>query len=187
MRNSDADIIADLYHRVAELERRVAHKKLTGKVTDVDGERGRVRIDLGRDDDGNVVKSGWMPVQELAAGSLKTSFLPTVGEQVDAVSETGDMTDAYASMSLPSKDNPRPHNKPGEGVFERGPMRIEMTEDRIILKVGSAKVTIRDGKIVLEASEVHLGGEGGKLLHRKGDRDSRGDVAVESATKVFAI
>lgn len=49
------------------------------------------------------------------------------------------------------------------------------------------------GKIVLEAPEivlkgnVHLGDEGGALVHRKGDVDSDGDAAVGSASKVYAV
>lgn len=176
------DALADLYHRIAELERRLSNTKRTGKVTDVDGAKGLVRVDLGRDDDGNVVKSPWIKPQEIAAGGLKSSFLPTVGEQIDVISENGDMTDAYASMSLPSKDNKRPHDKPGEGVFEKGPMRIEMAEDRIILKVGNAKIAIRDGEIVAEvagaktvlvaseitheAGQVHVAGKGGPTTTR---------------------
>lgn len=42
-------------------------------------------------------------------------------------------------------------------------------------------------KIILEAPEVHLGGEGGQLVHRLGDVDTAGDAAVGSATKVFAV
>lgn len=52
--------------------------------------------------------------------------------------------------------------------------------------VGSAKVTIVAPTIVLEG-EVHLGGEGGQKVHRKGDVDSDGDVAAGSASKVYAV
>lgn len=52
--------------------------------------------------------------------------------------------------------------------------------------VGAAKVTIVAPTIVLEGN-VHLGGEGGQLVHRKGDKDSDNDVAVESASKVYAV
>ena len=73
--------------------------------------------------------------------------------------------------------NPRPHDKAGEGVITVGNTRIQFTGDR---------VTITSPTIVLEG-DVHLGGEGGQLVHRKGDVDSDGDAAVGSATKVYAI
>lgn len=52
--------------------------------------------------------------------------------------------------------------------------------------VSAGKFTQTAPNIVLEA-DVDLGGEGGELLHRKGDKDSDNDVAVESATKVRAV
>ena len=50
----------------------------------------------------------------------------------------------------------------------------------------SGTITIKAAKIVLEG-EVHLGGAGGKLVHRKDDLDSDGDSAVGAATKVYAV
>lgn len=61
-------------------------------------------------------------------------------------------------------------------VFEK---RIEVVTEVYHVKASS--------KIILESPEVHLGAEGGQLVHRKGDEDSDGDAAVGSATKVFAV
>lgn len=52
--------------------------------------------------------------------------------------------------------------------------------------VHGTEVRIVAPKIVLEG-EVHLGGDGGELVHRKGDVDSDGDTAVGSAAKVYAL
>ncbi len=54
------------------------------------------------------------------------------------------------------------------------------------ITMSGGKVHIKSGTIVLEG-DVHLGGEGGQLVHRKGDADSSGDLAVGSATKVYAF
>lgn len=48
-------------------------------------------------------------------------------------------------------------------------------------------VRLKAPKIVLEADEVHLGGEGGPRVHRIGDVDSDDDTAVSGATKVYAV
>lgn len=61
---------------------------------------------------------------------------------------------------------------------------------------GKGKLTLStggEGKIVIEGDkvtlygEIHLGGEGGQKVHRKGDTDSDGDTAVGSASKVYAV
>ena len=61
-------------------------------------------------------------------------------------------------------------------LFEK---RVEVVTETFVVRASV--------KIVLEAPEVHLGAEGGQLVHRKGDVDSAGDAAVGSATKVYAV
>src|SRR5690606_17115602 len=101
---------------------------------------------------------------------------PTVGEQVNVVSESGDLTDAEIDMSIPSTANPRPHDG-AEAVITKGSSRITLGDDAVVISAT---------KIVLQG-EVHLGGEGGALVHRRGDADSDGDTAVGSASKVYAL
>jgi hypothetical protein len=58
---------------------------------------------------------------------------------------------------------------------------------------GDTSVLITGDRIELTATTivlsgaVHLGGEGGALVHRKGDVDSDGDIAEGAATKVYAV
>lgn len=170
-------IIVDLLHRTEELERKVENRRRKGTVTEVDAEKGLARVKIDTDANGQAVKTPWIPWKEAAMGAIKTHFPPSVGEQVEIVSENGDLTDAVIDTSIPSNANPRPHDKAGEGVITVGNTRIQFTGDR---------VTITSPTIVLEG-DVHLGGEGGQLVHRKGDVDSDGDAAVGSATKVYAI
>lgn len=47
-------------------------------------------------------------------------------------------------------------------------------------------ITIKGPTITLDG-EVHLGGGGGKLVHRKDDIDAAGDVAITSASRVYAV
>lgn len=171
------DILADLYKRIADLERRVQNKKRTGLIHEVDAKKGLARVKLGEDDNGKPYLTGWLPWKEVAMGGIKTHFPPAVGEQVEVVSESGDLTDALIEASIPSNENGRPSDKGDEAVITLGDTRITIRGDR---------VTIKSGTIVLEGT-VHLGGEGGQLVHRKGDVDSDGDTAVGSASKVYAI
>lgn len=167
--------VADLYRRLAEVERRNRNRKRTGKIAEIDFENGLARVELSTQD-GKPYLSPWMPWKEIASGGIKSHIPPTIGEQVDVVSESGDLTDAVIDMSVPSSANPRPHDGP-EAVITKGDSRITISDDAFV---------IRAGKIVLDG-EVHLGGEGGEPVHRKGDADSDGDLAVGSATRVFAL
>lgn len=167
--------VADLYRRLGEVERRNRNRKRTGKVAEVDYKKGLARVELSAQD-GKLYLSPWMPWKEVASGGIKSHIPPTVGEQVDVVSESGDLTDAVIDMSTPSSSNPRPHDGP-EAVITKGDSRVTISDGAVHIKAG---------KIVLEG-EVHLGGEGGQLVHRKGDVDSDGDTAVGSASRVYAI
>ena len=172
------DQMVDLYRRIAELERRLANKKRTGLIAEVDAEKGLARVRLSTDPQtGQPYLSPWIPWKEVSMGQIKTHFPPSVGEQVEVVSETGDLTDALIETSIPSNQNARPHDKGGEAMIKNGSTTILITD---------GEVRITAGKIVLEGA-THLGGDGGQLVHRKGDADSDGDTAVGSASKVYAV
>lgn len=176
--NTLAEIIIDQRYRLEELERRMENRERSGTIAEVDAKKGLARVKIDTDDkSGQPFLTPWIPWKELSMGAIKTHFPPSVGEQVKVVSESGDLTDAQIDFSTPSNSNERPHDKDAEGVIQIGDTRLLITGDKVVLKSGT---------IVLDG-ETHLGGEGGQLLHRKGDKDSDGDVAVESATKVYAV
>jgi hypothetical protein len=173
-----ADQVADLYDRIADLERRLQNQTRTGKVSEVDPAKGLARVELGKDPkSGEPILSPWVPWKETAMGAIRTHFPPSVGEQVKLVSENGDFTDAVIDTSLPSNSVKRPHDKTGEGMIKIGGTTL-------LIKDGEVRWTT--GKMIFDA-ECHLGGDGGKLLHRKGDVDSAGDTAVGSASRVYAV
>jgi hypothetical protein len=176
--NTLADIFADHRHRIEELERRTEFREWWGKISDVDAKKGLARVQLDVDDkSGKPFLSPWVPWKEVAMGPIKTHFPPGKGEQVRLESHSGDITDAMIDFSAPSNQNARPHDKEAEGVIQIGDTRLLITGGEIRLK---------SGKIILDG-ETHLGGEGGQLVHRKGDIDSANDIAETSATKVYAV
>lgn len=171
------ELFASLLDRIEDLERRFENRERTGKVTEVDPVKGVARVQITPADGGEPYLSPPIPWKETAMGAIKTHFPPSVGEQVKLVSESGDITDAVIDTSIPSDVNPRPHDKGGEGMIQIGGTTLLMKDGEVVWTTG---------KMVFNA-ECHLGGEGGKLLHRKGDDDSDGDIAVGSATKVYAL
>ena len=176
--NTIAEIIVNQRHRIEELERRFENRERTGTIHEVNAAEGWARVKLGMDEKtGKPFLSPKIPWKEPAMGAIKFHTPPAVGEQVKIVSESGDLTDGIIDSSIPSNQNGRPHDKEAEHVRQIGGTRI-LEKD--------GEVRIKAATIVLEG-DVHLGGDGGQLVHRKGDHDSDGDAAVGSASKVYAI
>lgn len=118
-----ADQIADLYHRIAELERRGRNRRRSGVVAQGPDGQGRYRIELSSQD-GRPFLTGWIKPRTLGAGGAKIDVVFSQGEQVDVTSESGDLTDAVIDMATYSDalarenpDNVPLHIKIGETVI----------------------------------------------------------------------
>lgn len=154
----------ELERRVKEAERRGENRKRTGVITEVDNARGLARVLLEEGDPPYI--SPWVPWKEIAAGGISTHIPPTVGQQVDLVSESGDLTDAVIDFSTHSDANPRPHDGP-EGVIVHGATRIVLGDGEVEI---IANVKIKGDLKV----------EGGVLTHNDkdvGDTHVHGGVA----------
>jgi len=135
------EIIADLYKRLAEVDRRFENRSRKGTVAEIDPAKGLARVKLGENKDGKPYLSPWVPWKEVAMGAIKTHFPPAVGEQVELKSDSGDLLDAVIDTSLPSTANPRPHDKAGEAKIQIGETYILMTGDSIEISTGHLKQT----------------------------------------------
>ena len=118
----------ELERKVAEQDRRNRNRRRTGIITEVDHAKGLARVKFS--DNPKPYIGGWMPWLEIAAGGTSTHIPPVVGEQVDVVSESGDLTDGIIDFSTHSDKNPRPHNGP-EAVIKHGNTRIEIADNKV--------------------------------------------------------
>lgn len=166
----------DLLRRIPEIERRVRNMMRYVTVAEVDPQKGLVRVKDDGGDPDQTFESHWIPWME-QAGQTKTWTPPSVGQPMMILSPSGNMADAIAVSGRFSNQNPQPS--------QNGDENVEKIGNTTITRSGN-KVTIESPTIVLKG-EVHLGGEGGKLVHRKGDADTAGDLADGSATKVYAV
>lgn len=148
--------VAELYREVAELKRRARNRKRTGEVVQLDLQKGLARVKLA-EPGGTPYLTGWLPWKEIASGGIKAHIPPTVGEQVDVVSESGDGTDAVVEMSTPSTANPRPHDGP-EAVIVKGATRLVIGDGTVAI---TADVTINgDLEVVgdsIKHNEIEIG------------------------------
>lgn len=154
--------IVELERRLADHERRARNRRRTGVVAELDLKKGLARVRLS--DKPRPYITPWIPWQEIAAGGIKTHIPPTVGEQVDVISENGELTDAVIDMSTPSDKNPRPHDGP-ELVIVRGDARFEMTdtfvrgkfkESRFVASEEVAKIRKKDTWVVVTDGAIFV-------------------------------
>lgn len=165
--------MSDLYRRLGEIERRNRNRRRTGTVSDVRGD-GYYRVLLS-EQGGKEFKTGWIRPRQLGAGTVKIDVVLAEGEQVDVVSENGDLTDAMIEMSAYSNDNPREgdgtplHIKiGGNGIIICGTLRIE------------ADVEI-DGKVTITGAGVtHNGANIGSTHIHGGVTPGGADTDVPS-------
>lgn len=172
------DELIEARREIAELHRRMAHVMRPAKVTQVDAEKGLFKVMYALDDEGNPVESPWVRYAHRNGNGIKIWDPPGVGEQVILFSPGGDVS--TLSWIMPGgfyDDIPKNHDKENE-------FKLTVGGSEIFAKDG--EVRIKANKVVLEG-ETHLGGEGGQLVHRKGDVDSDGDTAETAASKVYAV
>ncbi|MGV8955973.1 MAG: phage baseplate assembly protein V, partial [Cypionkella sp.] len=135
-------------------------------IDQIDLSKGLARVDFG-----GGFRGPWMPWKEIAAGGIKSHIPPTIGEQVDVVSENGDLTDAVIDMSTPSNANPRPHDGP-EAVITYGGSRLVIGDGTVTI---TADVVI-DGALRITGAEVTHNGV------NIGDTHVHGGVAPGGST-----
>jgi hypothetical protein len=139
----------DMRRRLGALERRAGSAMRTGVVAEVDAGNGLARVRL---TDGDVpFLTGWIPWVEHSAGANKTHNPPSVGQQVEITSESGDLHDASIQGSLNSDANGRPSAAGDEHVLLSiggASIRVVGGGSSIIIAVGGYSLTLSAGGAV---------------------------------------
>ncbi|WP_018183992.1 phage baseplate assembly protein V [Kaistia granuli] len=144
--------IVEIERKIADQDRRARNRRRTGTITEVDNTKGLARVKIGNGDPPYL--SPWVPWKEVSAGGTSSHIPPTVGQQVDLVSESGDLTDGVIDFSTHSNANPRPHDGP-EAVIVHGDTRLTLGDGTVEIV---ADVTIK-GDLTLEGSRVTHNGQ----------------------------
>jgi phage baseplate assembly protein gpV len=143
-----------LYRLIAELQREVAdaHEQLArlrwaheqsvihGPVTDRDSEKG-VRIQIGVDENGDAVKSPWLPPSQIA-GARKAWSLPSIGQQLSLLCPGGDIQRAVLMPFTWSDDNPAPTDDLDADVDVRGKSRVTQKDASLKREVDGVTETM---------------------------------------------
>jgi phage baseplate assembly protein gpV len=125
--------------------------------------------------------------------------VPAKGEQLTMLSPAGDPRQAVAVPLFWSDDHRAPSDQADALVvthplfrleIENGVLTIECERFNLKGRDGSG-ISMVDGKLTLKANLIQTDGEtrldkGTRPVHRVQDHDSRGDVALEGAPRVYA-
>lgn len=157
-----------VFERLTALEQMAAAANVTGKVTDVDAARGLYRQTIGKDQDGQDVKSPWIPYSQ-HAGALKAHIPPSIGQQMVLLSN-GTMESGVGIPLSWSDSNPSPHNAGNEHRITFRGVTIDFTD--------GLKVTI--GGTIFEFTSAGFKQTGGRMEHdgKNVGKDHRHDGIV---------
>lgn len=154
--------LVEIAARVAELERRIAGVMRHGVVAEVDPEKQRVRLDFGPSHGGEgKFLSPWVPYAQFS-GALKVHTPPTVGQQLTAMSPTGDFRQAVAIPLTHSDQNPSPSGAGDQNVVTYGNVTMTVADDLVEVRVGGALLKITSAEITVSTSgsSIVLNGDG---------------------------
>ena len=154
--------LVELAARVTDMERRMASVIRHGTVAEVDAERQRVRINFGPAHGGNgEFLSPWIPYAQFS-GALRVHTPPTVGQQLTAMSPTGDFQQAVAVPLTHHAGNPSPSTEGDENVITYGNVRMTLADDLVLVDVGGSifKMTSAGIRLETNGSSVELNAAG---------------------------
>lgn len=138
--------------------------------------------------------SGWLPVATMRAGNgAGVHFAPNIGDQVLVHFLEGEHETGVVGMRLYS-DADRPLNVPAGQMWmvDDAGAAVKLTNDgnvsvasagsgSITVTANSGTVTVAAQKVVVNSSNIQLGGAGGKKVALDGDSVSGGVVHASSA------
>lgn len=136
--NNLPDQIADLYGKLAEMDRRSRNRRRTGTIAEIDYDKGKYRVKIS-EQDGKPFLTSWVKTRQLGAGLVKVDVLLQAGEQVDVISENGDGTDAVIDLSTYSDSNERT-NKDTPYLISIGDASFALSGDTLTQTAGTIKL-----------------------------------------------
>lgn len=154
-----------------------------GIVVERDPKKKRVKV-LFEDEDDTVTQ--WIDVLSRSSTGVRVYQMPGANDEVwcgmDAKGEAGCILGSrYNGKDAPPADS----NDVVAIEWGGGKFTLDTASGAVTLET-SGVIRMKASQIILDG-EVDLGGEGGELLHRKGDADSDGDTAIGSASRVRAV
>lgn len=162
------EFLREISGKLQEHGRRIAGGEFRGKVTAVDAGKKKVRVEIGKDPDGNPVLSPWTPYRQIA-GALKLHTPPSVGQTMTVRADTGDIQQGIAEPLHWSDDNGSPSDSGEEHVLTFGDVRVALDTAGVALTVGGTTFVFSGGGFVQNGGQqTHDGKNVGATHVHKG-------------------
>ncbi|MBY3434824.1 hypothetical protein [Rhizobium laguerreae] len=147
--------MADLYYRIAEIERRARNRKRKGTIAEIGtGENaGKYKVKLSQNG-GREFVSDWIKSRVLGGGATKIDVMRAQGEQVDVISESGDLTDAEIDLSTYSDANARENGANVPFHLKIGDTVLAVSGDSVTVTAATTKII---GDVEIEGSVTITG------------------------------
>lgn len=169
---------------LAELYRLMLNMIRTGTVIEVNADEWQCRVQTGE------LQTTWLNWLTTRAGSSRTWWQPSVGEQVLLLSIGGDLTTAFVLPGIYSNDFPPPSTSQEAVVTafpDGGWIEYEPEMGRYLVKAGASIVfeapegiTAKTGEFVIEADRTRINSDvviNGNVTQSGGKMTSNGVVA----------
>ncbi|SFQ14395.1 phage baseplate assembly protein V [Roseivivax halotolerans] len=132
--------------QAAEADRRISQMVQVGVVTEVSGDKARVRI-------GDII-TPLIPVGQTAMGNLRIKSMPSVGEQRMVFAPGGDMARAMLGLAVSASNTPGDPNE--HMIIDLGGAELRITGDIVLTgKLIASEDVIAQGVSLVE--HVHDG------------------------------
>lgn len=146
-----AEYLHKLETRIEQLDRRVNNTMREARVTEVDHEKGMVKVKaLGLD-------SAWVPWME-TAGAIKTWSPPSEGQRVVLFSPSGEPGQGFVLPGGYSSQYGKPHDQGAEYVLTIGDFRLVITGDQMAVSVGGVTHVISGDGVTTTGGRVEHDG-----------------------------
>lgn len=146
-------ILRSILARQQETDRRLAGGEVRGKVTEVNAAEAWVRVEIGKDSDGNPVLSPKVPYKQ-TAGALKLHNPPSVGQTMTIRSDSGDVEQGIAEAFHWSDENSATSTDGEAHKLTFGDVTIDLNDDQVKFTVGGAVVDITASGVTITVGGV---------------------------------
>ena len=145
--------LVPLYERLSEHERRISGVEFKGRITDIAPPL--ARIEIGKDADGNPVKSPWLPYRQMA-GAMKFHNPPSVGQLMVARAQDGDLEQGTLEPFQWSDDNPAPDDDPSVHKLTFGALTVTITTESAEIEVGGTSILLTPENLKAISARIDL-------------------------------
>ncbi len=136
-------LLRSAFAEIGDLKRRAAGTEMRGKVTEVDASKARVRMEIGKDADGQPVLSPWVPYKQ-TAGALKLHNPPSVGQTMSIRADSGDIEQGVAEPFHWSDDNEATSTDGEAHKLTFGNVTVDLKDGQLKFSIGGATVDLTE-------------------------------------------